>query len=79
MNATEMTTEELLPRVAELKLESDLVRGVREFVYSSDPIKFSGQPADMKNMKRHFEFVKNFVKKTALISASNTTHPMVER
>ena len=78
MNATEMTTEELLPRIEALKFESDLVRGIGEFVYSSDCIKFSAKPADMKNMERHFEFVKNFVKRTTRISTSNTPHPMVE-
>lgn len=78
IDATQMTTEELLPRIADLKFESDLFRGFREFVYSSDPIKFAGQPADMKNMKRHLEFVKHFVKMTTQISANNTTHLVVE-
>ena len=68
MDATEMTTEELLPRIEALKLERGLIRGVKEFVYSSDPIKFAGHPADIKNMNRHFEFVKDFVKKTKNVS-----------
>lgn len=78
VDATQMTTEELLPRIEALKLDSDLVQGIREFVHSSDPIKFAGQPPDIKNMKRHFEFVKDFVKKTSLPLRDNTEHSMVE-
>ncbi len=64
MDAPEMTTEELLSKIAELKLESDLDRGVRDFVHASDPIKFAGQTADIEVMQMHFDFVRSFVKRT---------------
>ena len=64
MDAPEMTTEELLPRITEIKLENDLDRRLRDFVHASDPIKFAARTAEMETMQQHFEFVREFVKKT---------------
>ena len=69
MDAPEMTTEELLPKIAEIKLVSDLSRGVRDFVHASDPVKFAGRTAEIETMQLHFEFVRDFVKKTTPASA----------
>jgi len=73
MDAPEMTTEELLPRIAEIKLERDLDRGVRDFVHASDPVKFAGRPPEIETMQLHFEFVRDFVKKTTPLLTGNTT------
>ena len=83
MDAPEMTTEELLFKMAEIKLERDLDQGVREFVYASDPVKFAGQTAEKESMQLHFEFVKDFVGKTTpasgdefeIIAADSETNP----
>ena len=64
MDAPEMTTEELLPRIAEIKLASDLDRGVRDFIHASDPVKFAERTAEMETMQLHFEFVRSFVRQT---------------
>ena len=68
VGAPEMTTEELLPRIAELKLDSRLLQGAREFVRAGDPVKFAEQPAETETMQRHLEFVRSFVKQTTPVS-----------
>jgi len=68
IEAPEMTTEELLPKIAELKLEQGLAQGVREFAYASDPVKFAEQPAAVETMKRHLEFVRSFVEQTTPVN-----------
>jgi hypothetical protein len=64
IGAPEMTTEELLPRIAELDIDSGLVWGVRAFAQASDPVKFADKPADLSEMERHIGFVRSFVKQT---------------
>jgi len=69
VGAPEMTTEELLPRIAELELDSRLLQGAREFARAGDPVKFAEQPAETETMQRHLEFVRSFVKQTTPVSA----------
>lgn len=69
LGAPEMTTEELLSRVPELKIENGLIRKLKEFVHASDPIKFADRPAETEKMKYHIGFVRDFVKKTTPLSA----------
>ncbi len=69
VGAPEMTTEELLPRIAELELDSRLFQGAREFVRAGDPVKFAEQPAETETMQRHLEFVRSFVKQTTLMNS----------
>jgi len=64
INAPEMTTEEFLPKVDELKLGRSIKKDLKDFVYSSDPIKFAAIPAAEAVMKTDFNFVKTFVKET---------------
>jgi hypothetical protein len=61
LDAPEMTTEELLPRMKEIELDNGWVQGIRDFVLASDPVKFAKQTIDREIMERHFEFVKTFV------------------
>lgn len=70
VGAPEMTTEELLPRIAELELDNRLLQGAREFVRAGDPVKFAEQPAETETMKRHLEFVQSFVKQTTPVSVT---------
>jgi hypothetical protein len=70
MGAPEMTTEELLPRIAELELDSRLLQGAREFLRAGDPVKFAEQPAVTETMQRHLEFVRSFVTQTTPVSVT---------
>ena len=70
VGAPEMTTEELLPRIAKLELDSRLLQGVREFARIGDPVKFAEQPAEAETMQRHIEFVRSFVKQTTPVSVT---------
>jgi len=69
VGAPEMTTEELLPRIAELELDSRLLQGAREFVRAGDPVKFAEQSAETETMQRHLEFVRSFVNQTTLMNS----------
>ena len=70
VGAPEMTTEELLPRIAELELDSRLLQGVREFARIGDPVKFAEQPAETETMQRHIEYVRSFVNQTTPVSVT---------
>lgn len=70
VNAPEMTTEELLPRVEELGCHAGLQKPLRELFRSADPIKFSRVPAGETKMKSDLAFVKEFVKQTTLVQNS---------
>lgn len=64
IDALEMTSEELFPRVDELDFDKELKRGIKDFLRFSDPVKFAGKIADSKKMQTDLMFVKDFVKQT---------------
>jgi len=64
IDAPEMTTEELLPRITEINLGNEIHHQLKTFFYSSDPIKFADLTADSHKMKNDLFFVRNFVKET---------------
>jgi len=64
LDALEMTTEELLPKIAALDLNKKLQNDLKALFYHSDPVKFAEQPADRQNMQNDFEFVEIFVNQT---------------
>ena len=64
VNATEMTTEELLPVLRSLPLERNLASDASRFLAYSDPVKYAGAVPERTKMERHFKFVRLFVKKT---------------
>jgi len=66
VNAPEMTTEEILPRIEELGCHVGLQKPLRELFRSTDPIKFSRVPAGEAKMKSDLIFVKEFVAQTTL-------------
>lgn len=67
--ALEMTTEEFLPQVKALPMETELFTGVKQLLYSSDPVKFAGTPADRGKMEDDLAFVRTFVNKTTPVPA----------
>lgn len=64
IEALEMTTEEFLPQVRGLQLETELFNGVKELFHYSDPVKFAAIPADHVKMETDLKFVRMFVNKT---------------
>jgi hypothetical protein len=61
-----MTTEELLPRVMKMDLDTSLKQGVRAFIDASDPVKFAGMPPVRETMHTHLQFVEHFVQATTI-------------
>ena len=76
IDAVEMTTEELIPCIVQLRLDTDLQRGVKEFFNASDPVQFAGFTPDRLLMAAHLEFVKNFVKATAPADLEDSGQPL---
>jgi len=64
LDAPEMTSEELLPRLKDLPLDQELHQGARSFLLASDPVKFAGQQAGCETMTAHLAFVRQFVRQT---------------
>jgi hypothetical protein len=66
LNAPEMTTEELLPRLGPLNLDPDLYNGFSRLCQGADPIKFAGQRPQIRQMELDLMFVRKFVDGTTL-------------
>ena len=66
LNAPEMTTEELLPQLGPLDLDSELYDGVLRLCQGADPIKFAGQRPQIRQMELDLMFVRKFVDGTTL-------------
>ena len=64
LDALEMTTEELLPKIATLNLDKKLQNDLKVLFYNSDPIKFAEQPANRQLMQNDFKFAETFVNQT---------------
>lgn len=64
MDAPEMTTEELLPRINELPVDRELMSGARDLLRRSDLVKFAGVPETRERMATDLGFVRAFVEKT---------------
>ncbi len=63
-NALEMTTEELLPRLAELPLHPDLADRSRAFLRAAEPVKFAGLSTTTERMKADRDLVREVVQRT---------------
>jgi hypothetical protein len=61
--AVEMTTEELLPRLDGLPLDTD---ALKTFCLYTDPIKFAGADAPRNRMDDDMAMVRSFVRRTAV-------------
>ena len=64
IDAMEMTSEELLPRLMGLDIENELKNDTKLFIRMSDPVKFADASADRAQMENHHKLVHTFVKKT---------------
>lgn len=71
INAPEMTTEEVLPRIEKIDIDRKLRQDVKKLLSAADPIKFAGLHAECDQMGKDLLFVKNFVKSTT----TDTTVP----
>ena len=65
INALEMTTEELLPKIDVLDLNKEMHQELKALLRSTDPVKFAGVPAAVSKMREHLYFVRNFIVQTA--------------
>jgi hypothetical protein len=64
LNAPEMTTEEILPRIGSLDLPADLAARLEALLLSADPIKFAAVPASREQMETDLDFAVLFVERT---------------
>jgi len=64
INALEMTTEELLPKVDLLGLNKEMHHGLKYLLRSTDPVKFAGVSATLSKMQQDLAFVRDFVNQT---------------
>ncbi len=64
LDALEMTTEELVPKIATLNLDKKLQNNLKVLFYNSDPIKFAEKPANRQLMQNDFKLVETFVNQT---------------
>jgi len=64
INAPEMTTEELIPKIDTFGLDRELNQQLRALLHSADPVKFAGVPTVQNKMRNDLLFVIDFVKKT---------------
>ncbi len=70
-NAPEMTTEELMPMIDKLDADRKLLKGLKDLMLSSDPIKFAGLYTVENKMKGDLKFVRNFVNQTKQVTVNS--------
>jgi len=61
INALEMTTEELLPKIDVLNINREIHQELKALLRSTDPVKYAGAPAAVGKMRQDLAFVRNFV------------------
>ena len=61
INALEMTTEELLPKIDVLNINREIHQELKALLRSTDPVKYAGAPAAVSKMRQDLDFVRNFV------------------
>lgn len=65
INAPEMTTEELAPRIEKLEIDPKLKHDLKAFLNSAEPIKYADVYAVEKKMQNDLSLIRKFVKRTA--------------
>ncbi|MFP4040038.1 MAG: hypothetical protein ACLFS7_05790 [Desulfosudaceae bacterium] len=73
LDAPEMTTEELLPRLAMIDLEKELRDKARDFLRFGDKVKFARAACDDERMSAHLGFVRHLVARTSEETAAEAT------
>ncbi len=66
INAPEMTTEELLPRILSLGIGSELQDGLEKLCRGADPIKYAGASSQVQQMASDLAFARSFVDGTTV-------------
>ena len=64
INAMEMTTEELLPKIDTLDIQKEMHQELKALLRSTDPVKFAGVSAAVSKMRQDLAFVRNFIIQT---------------
>ncbi|GBC60095.1 hypothetical protein DENIS_1039 [Desulfonema ishimotonii] len=64
INAPEMTTEELLPKLDKAGPERSLLQSLKSLFHTADPVKFAGQYAVTGQMESDLVFARKFVEQT---------------
>lgn len=64
LDAPEMTTEELLPKIPSIPIDKTLASGLKELLNTTDPVKFAGVSAGQAKMRDNMDFAKRFVEMT---------------
>lgn len=64
LDASEMTTEELLPKIPSIPIDKTLALGLKELLNTTDPVKFAGVSAGQAKMRDNMDFAKRFVEMT---------------
>jgi hypothetical protein len=67
LNAPDLTTEELLPRLTQLPLDGGLADDLRTLFQSSEPIKYANGAAFAHQMQQDWLFAQRFVAETTLM------------
>jgi hypothetical protein len=76
LNAPDLTTEELLPRLSEMPLNGELTHGLADLLRASEPIKYADGLAIEDQMQQDWLFAQRFVAETALEEEAPTDqHP----
>ncbi len=72
MDAPEMTTEELLPKIHSLPLDKNLAAQLKDLLKTTDPIKFAGTSAGSEKIKNDMTFARMFIESTRKVQEENT-------
>lgn len=64
VNAPEMTSEELLPAIEHLPLDSEKQKDLKKLIRTADPVKFAASQAPRTKMESDIRFVRRFVMET---------------
>jgi len=67
LDAPEMTTEELLPKIPSIPIDKTLSSGLKELLNTTDPVKFAGVSAGQAKMRDNMGFAKRFVEMTRIV------------
>ncbi len=73
INAPEMTTEELIPKLERLHTDQDLVQELKNFFRTADPVKYADTPPVQRKMREDLGFARKFVNATTPVEPAEET------
>jgi hypothetical protein len=79
VGAPEMTTEEFMPCIDRLPIDSDLALQLRQLCRAMDPVKFGGASVMEKQMEKDLFFAREFVRKTTNMADERDDHSSGEQ